>query len=93
MDSKIQSSKDFNKKKKISRYVIDETLIKVGSEFIWLWVAIDTKTKAILRTKISKERNMFVAERFVADLIKIHGKHPVSSDGGTWYGIHRHVSS
>ena len=69
----------------ISRYVIDETLIKVGSEYIWLWVAIDTKTKAILRTKISKERNMFVAERFVVDLIKIHGKHPVSSDGGTWY--------
>ena len=60
-------------------------MIKVGSEYIWLWVAMDTKTKAILRTKISKERNMFVAERFVADLIKIHGKHPVSSDGGTWY--------
>ena len=28
---------------------------------------------------------MFVAERFVADLIKIHGKHPVSSNGGIWY--------
>ena len=29
---------------------------------------------------------MFVAERFMSDLVKIHGKHPVSTDGGgTWY--------
>ena len=28
---------------------------------------------------------MFVAERFVADLIKINGKHTVYSDGGIWY--------
>ncbi len=28
-----------------------------------------------------------VAERFIADLINIHGKHPIVStnDGGTWY--------
>ena len=28
---------------------------------------------------------MFVAERFIANLVKNHGKHPVSIDGGTWY--------
>ena len=28
---------------------------------------------------------MLVAERFMPDLVKIHGKHPVSTDGGTWY--------
>ena len=28
---------------------------------------------------------MFVAERFIRGLVKIHGKHPVSTDGGTWY--------
>ena len=28
---------------------------------------------------------MFVAERFISGLIKIYGKHPVSTDGGTWY--------
>jgi putative transposase len=28
---------------------------------------------------------MFVAERFIWGLITIHGKHPVSTDGGTWY--------
>lgn len=28
---------------------------------------------------------MFVAERFISSVIHIHGKHPVSTDGGTWY--------
>lgn len=77
---KIQS-----RKRKISEYIIDETLIKVGSEYIWLWVAIEPKNKQILALNISKERNMLIAERFISGLVKIHGKHPVSTDGGTWY--------
>jgi len=28
---------------------------------------------------------MLVAERFIASLINTYGKHPVSTDGGTWY--------
>jgi putative transposase len=35
-------------KKKIAEYVIDETIIKVGSELIWLWVAIEPWNKGIL---------------------------------------------
>jgi transposase-like protein len=27
------------KRKKIKEFIIDETLIKIGSELIWLWVA------------------------------------------------------
>jgi len=60
-------------------------LIRVGSELIWLWVAIESKNKQILGLSISKERNMFVAERFISRLIKIYGKHNISTDGGTWY--------
>ena len=82
---KYNPQKISTKRRKISEFIIDETLIKVGSEYIWLWVAIDTENKQILALKISKERNMFVAERFMSDLIKIYGKHPVSTDGGTWY--------
>ena len=44
-----------------------------------------TKNKQTIELFISKERNMFVAERFIAGLASIHGKHPVSTDGGTWY--------
>jgi putative transposase len=28
---------------------------------------------------------MFVAERFLSNMVKAYGKHPVSTDGGTWY--------
>ncbi len=28
---------------------------------------------------------MFVTERFISGLIKIHSEHPISTDGGTWY--------
>ena len=36
------------RRKKIAEYVVDETLIKVGSEFIWLWVAIEPENRQIL---------------------------------------------
>ena len=51
----------------------------------WLWVVIESETRQILALSISKERNMLIAERFLSDIVKIHGKHPVSTDGGTWY--------
>ena len=73
-------------KRRISEYVVDETLLKVGSEYTWLWVATEPKSREILALNVSKERNMFVAERFLSGLVKVHGKHPVSTDGGgTWY--------
>ena len=53
---------------------------------MWLWVAIEYKTKNILAISISKERNMFVAiERFLSDIVDEYDQHPVSTDGGTWY--------
>ncbi len=67
------------------RIIVDETVIKIGSELIWLWVAIEPKNMEILALTISKERNMFVAEHFLSDIIQEYGKHSVSTDGGTWY--------
>jgi putative transposase len=82
---KYHPKKITSRKRNIVEYIVDETMLKVGPEYIWLWVAIDAKSKEILALSISKERNMFVAERFISDLIKTHGRHPVSTDGGTWY--------
>ncbi|MGI0001288.1 MAG: DDE-type integrase/transposase/recombinase [Nitrososphaeraceae archaeon] len=73
------------KRKKISEFIIDETLVKVGSEYIWLWIAIEPKNRQILAASISKERNMFVADRFISGLVETYGKHGISTDGGTWY--------
>ena len=74
-----------SKKKTVKGFVVDETLLKIGSELIWLWVAIEPTSKEIPSVSISKERNMFVAERFLSDLLEEHGERPVSTDGGTWY--------
>ena len=60
-------------------------MIKAGPELIWLWVVIESTNKQILSFHISKERNMFVAERILFQIINMYGKHQVSSDGGTWY--------
>jgi hypothetical protein len=35
---------------------------------------------------------MLVAERFLQELVRKYGKHPVSTDGGV-HGIHRLVNS
>jgi transposase-like protein len=50
------------------------------------WVAIEPHNKSILRIHILAERNMFVAERFLLQgLVNKYVKHPISTDGGTWY--------
>ena len=72
---KYHPQKISSKRKKVAEFIVDETIIKAGSEYVWLWVAIEPKDKAILALTVSKERNMFVAERFVAGLVKTHGKH------------------
>ena len=43
-------------KTKIFEFILDETQIKVGSELVWLWVAIEPASKEVLRLNISKER-------------------------------------
>ena len=74
-----------SKRKKTNEFIVDETLIKIGSGFIWLWVAIEPKDREILSISISRERNMLLAERFLSNLLEEYGQHPVSTDGGTWY--------
>ena len=58
---KYRPKRLFYRKIKFSQFIIDETQLKVGSEFIWLWIAIEQETRNIVAINISKERNMFVA--------------------------------
>ena len=73
------------KNKKIQEYIIDETVIKAGSELIWLWTIIEPTNKEILAAGISKKRNISIAKRFLYYVVNKYGLHDVSSDGGTWY--------
>ena len=56
-------------KTKVSEFIIDETLIKVGFDLIWLWVAIEPKHRQILYIDISFERYMLIAEHYISSLI------------------------
>ena len=85
---------------KISEYIVDETLIKVGSKFTWLWVAIEPEKGQILAQNITQDRNMLIAEHFLSKVVGDYGKHTVSTDGGTRYpmacrflGLKHHIHS
>jgi transposase-like protein len=52
---KYKPEKISSEKKKVSEYVIDETaVIKVGPDYVWIWVAtIEAENKEILGMSIS----------------------------------------
>ncbi len=83
--------KMFHTKRRIYEFIIDETLIKVGGEFVWLWIASEPKDKTILGIHISYERSMLIAEHFIHSLVKKYGKHPVLLM--VVHGIHKPVDS
>jgi putative transposase len=75
-------------------------LLRLVLNIFWLRIAIENDHREILQINISKERNMFVAERFILNLVKRYGEHPVSTDSGTWYPLacrflrlHHHIHS
>src|SRR5918995_3535223 len=60
-----KSQKMFHtKRRKIYEFIVDETPIKAGNEFVWLWIATEPSNKAILEMRISYERNILIAEYF-----------------------------
>jgi putative transposase len=64
---KYRPKKLLTKRKKIDEFIIDETLIRIGSQYVRLWVAIEPKNKQILQVDISFDKTMLiVAERFIA---------------------------
>ena len=97
---KCHPRKISSRSKKVYEFIVYETLVKVGFEYIWLQIVVEPKNKEILALIIPKERNMLIAERFLSDVVKIHGENPLSTDGGTWYtlacrflGLEHHIHS
>ena len=73
------------KRKRVTAFIIDETIIQIGNRHFWLWISIEPIHKSVLGIYISEERNMFVAENFIRSLVEKYGRHTVYTDGGTWY--------
>ena len=78
-------SSQIYKRKGISAFIIDETVIQIENHNYWLWIAIEPIHKSVLGIYISEERNMLVAENFLNSLVDKYGIHTVYTDGGTWY--------
>ena len=75
----------YNKRKRVTAFIIDETVIQIGSQHFWLWLCIEPIHSSVLGIYISEERNMLIAEKFIRSLVENYGKHTVYTDGGTWY--------
>jgi putative transposase len=73
------------KPKRVSAFIIDDTVKQIGSQHFWLWIYIEPIHSSVLGIHISEERNMFVAENFIRSLVDKYGRHIVYTDGGTWY--------
>jgi transposase-like protein len=87
--SEIQSDIFLYRCKRVATFLIDETMLQIGSDQAWLWVAVEPihkQNKFLKVTSLSRHRNMMiVAESSLRSLVKIYGKHIVYSDGRTWY--------
>ena len=51
------------KRKRVTAYIIDETVIQIGSQHFWLWFCIEPVHSSVLGIYISEERNMLVVEK------------------------------
>jgi transposase-like protein len=71
--------------KRVSVFLIDETMLQISTDEAWLWIAVEPIHKQILGVYISRHMNMIVVESFLRSLLRIYGKHTVYSDGETWY--------
>ena len=67
--------------------VVDETEIQVGSDTLYLWVALDPERRAVWYVALSDLRNLLVAKSFFRAIKKTYGRYPkkVITDGGVWY--------
>ena len=66
----------YNKHRRVSAFIIDETIIQIGKDYFWLRVAIiEPSNKEVLGIHLLLERNMIVAEQFLKHLVINYGNH------------------
>ena len=74
------------RRKRVSAFVIDETVIQIGNSHYWLWFCIEPVHSSVLGIYILEERNMLVPKKFIRSLVEKYGRQTVyTDDGATWY--------
>ena len=86
----MQAKDSIKQEKNISEYIIDETAIRVGSEYIWLWIAVEPKIKRYLQ-QVYPRNGICLLQRGSFRMWEKHGHNPVSPDGVL--GIRKPVNS
>ncbi len=71
--------------RRVTAFLIDETQVQIGGSEAWVWIATEPVHRTVLAIYVSRHRNIMVAEVFLRSLVRKYGRHPVYSDGGTWY--------
>ena len=61
LDTRFESFPIY-RRRRVSAFIIDETMVQVGTKHIWIWICIELVHKTILGIHLSEERNMFVGE-------------------------------
>jgi putative transposase len=57
-------------------WIADETVLDMDEEKVWLWDIIDTKTRYLLATRLSRSRTTQDAQMLIDRAIKTAGKYP-----------------
>jgi putative transposase len=70
------STKDYHPKDIGNEWVADETVLKIGGSQLWLWDIIDTKTRMLLASRLSRSRTTRDAQILIDKAIKTAGKEP-----------------
>jgi len=71
--------------RRVAAFLIDETMVQIGHNEAWLWLAVEPLHRIVLGVYISRHRNMLVTGAFLRSLVKQYGRRIVYSDGGPWY--------
>ena len=73
------------RRKRVSAFTIDETIIQIGRQHFWLWICIEPIHRSVLEyTYLRKE--ICLAENFIRSLVEEYGRHIVyTDDSGTWH--------
>ena len=53
----------YNKRKRVTAFIIDETIIQIGSQNFWLWICIESVHRSVLGIYLHFKRKKHVCSR------------------------------
>ena len=65
------SSNVYNKHRRVSAFIIDETIIQIGKQHFWLWICIGPIYRSVLGIYISEEKHVGSREFYHVPCIKV----------------------